>query len=338
MKKLLFFLIVLFAFETIHAQDIYPNKKGSELITLLKSNYSPTGVLSYNAARDQLWGAVAGHNQDTLHGVYTGLAVYISPSASNPRTVAYNQGIDCEHTWPQSLGASGDAKSDMHHLFPTRTNANSSRGNLPFGEVDDNQTDKWFYKTNIISSIPTSNINLYSELLENKKFEPREDHKGNVARAMFYFYTIYKDQSDQSFFTQQKDVLYQWHYMDPPDDEEIWRNNFINSKQGNKNPFIVDTTLIRRAYFPQYEIPNSIDEESGMEIRIFPNPCSDYFQVQNLDDEEFLFEIYNYQGQQMMSGGLNENFNLPVRDLPEGVYFLSLRNGVNRYIKKFVKI
>ena len=43
--------------------------------------------------------------------------------------------MNTEHTWPQSKGATGAAKSDLHHLFPTDSKANSIRGNHPFGIV-----------------------------------------------------------------------------------------------------------------------------------------------------------------------------------------------------------
>jgi endonuclease I len=39
-------------------------------------------------------------------------------------------------------------------------------------------------------------------------FEPRESVKGDLARAVFYFYTIHKSQADDSYFAEQKQTLY----------------------------------------------------------------------------------------------------------------------------------
>ena len=64
-----------------------------------------------------------------------------------------------------------------------------ARADFPFAEIPDNETDTWYYLTLTLNTIPSSNIDLYSER-RNGFFEPREDHKGNVARAMFYFYTM----------------------------------------------------------------------------------------------------------------------------------------------------
>ncbi|WP_219607928.1 endonuclease, partial [Vibrio parahaemolyticus] len=66
-----------------------------------------------------------------------------------------------------------------------------------------------------MNGIPTQNIDSYSEST-NEEFEPREDHKGNVARAMAYLYTVYDLPSgSKRWFENQLNTLYQWHLLDP---------------------------------------------------------------------------------------------------------------------------
>ena len=73
---------------------------------------------------------------------------------------------------------------------------------------------------------------------------------------MFYFYTIYDNVANDSFFNGQKEVLYQWHLDDPVINSEIDRTWAIASYQNDiPNPFILDNTLIYRAYF--YEEDNN---------------------------------------------------------------------------------
>ncbi|MCK5076964.1 MAG: endonuclease, partial [Calditrichia bacterium] len=185
-----------------------------------------------------------------------GYKIYLDP-AVDPTTDAYNKGINTEHSWPQSKGAaSGNARSDMHHLYPAKDNVNSSRGNSPFDEISDNDTDNWYRNEETLNSIPTQYIDEYSEKdndVTDGRFESREDHKGNLARSMFYFYTMYKteaDAADSDFFPLQKEVLLSWHKLDIVDAAEVSRTNSIAAYQENlENPFILDTTLIRRAYF-----------------------------------------------------------------------------------------
>ena len=238
--------------------SILPSFTGDALLQELVANYkpNPAEVLSYNEARDVLFAYTAEQHNDSLRCVYTGYTIYLDPTA-DPTTDAYNKDINTEHTYPQSKGASDQpARADMHHLFPVRENANSSRGNDPYADIPDTFTDTWLYNTTVTGTMPTTpNIDAYSEHDdESQTFEPREDHKGNAARAVFYFYTMYRpeaDAADTNFFFRQYETLYQWHLQDPADAWEIQRNNFIATIQdGKPNPFIIDPTRVQRAYFP----------------------------------------------------------------------------------------
>ena len=58
------------------------------------------------------------------------------------------------------------------------------------------------------NSIPNQFIDEYSEVdNDNEKFEPREDVKGNIARSMFYFYTIYNNVADQNFSINKRRII-----------------------------------------------------------------------------------------------------------------------------------
>ena len=67
---------------------------------------------------------------------------------------------------------------------------------------------------------------------------------------MFYFYTIYPNEANDSFFESQKNILFSWHANDPITNDEILRTWEIASYQNNiPNPFILDDTLVQRAFF-----------------------------------------------------------------------------------------
>ncbi len=235
---------------------IEPTLNSVGLRSALVTQYRPSSVLSYNGARDQMYANIYNVN-NKLRCVYTGFEITLNRSSTTPRSDANAGGINCEHTWPQSLGATGQAQSDMHHLFPTRIDANNERSNLRFNDIPDASTNLWRRLAQTLTTIPPSNIDEYSELRTGIEYEPREDHKGNVARAIFYFYTMYESQADDAFFTAQRDVLYRWHYQDPVDSAEYARTFAIAGFQSNRpNPFVLDSTLIRRAYFPSITTAN----------------------------------------------------------------------------------
>lgn len=238
MKKQLLSTICLLLLVTqcIIAQTAPPsNLSGSSLRSWYKTNWysGKHKSLGYSNARRQIYNYIDNKNNQ-IKGVYSG---YTKPwtyggTGTNPSP------INCEHTVPQSyFGKSNPMRSDIHHLFPTYGNWNSTRSNHPFAEIPDNQTVKWMRNASSQSNIPSSNIDEYSEYA-NSKFEPREDHKGNVARAIFYFYTMYPTQAGNISRIGNINTLYQWHLNDPVDDAERKRNDDVEKAQGNRNPYI----------------------------------------------------------------------------------------------------
>lgn len=234
-------LISIFAWAQTPPSDL----NGSSLRSWLKTNYynGKHSALGYTDARRKMYNYIDNKNNKIV-GVYSGY----TKSWSYGGTGTNPDPINCEHTVPQSFfGKSEPMKSDIHHLFPTYKNWNSIRSNYAFAEIDDNQTTRWMRNTSYQSSIPSSNIDEYSEYA-NGKFEPREDHKGNVARAVFYFYTMYPTQAGSITSVGNLNTLYQWHLDDPVDAAEIARNNAIEQYQGNRNPYIDQPNLVARAW------------------------------------------------------------------------------------------
>ena len=89
----------------------------SELFEFLNTNYKPSATLGYNQARDVMYSIIDLEDDNTLKGIYTNYTCYNRPkSRSRPQTNAQN--MNCEHSWPQSMGAGSEPqKSDLHHLY-----------------------------------------------------------------------------------------------------------------------------------------------------------------------------------------------------------------------------
>jgi len=238
-----------------------------ELIYFLQENYKTSSTLGYTNARDVMYLEIDRKDDGFVYGIYTNYGVYLPESGVDPSTHLYENGINCEHIWPQSLYEGGEPlKSDMHALRPCKDNVNSARNNKPFNEVNNEQTITWYWEDSQTSNIPSSNIDEYSEN-HGSYFEPREDRKGDIARTMFYFYTMYPEEADDNFFEGQKDVLKSWHFQDPSDESEIARTWQIANYQENKpNPFILDVTLIERAYFYEGLLQGDINGDENLDV------------------------------------------------------------------------
>ena len=123
-----------------------------------------------------------------------------------------------EHVWPQSkLGESANngtvnTASDLYNLMPSNPSENSSRGNDPYSEM-------------------------------GLGYEPRDEVKGDVARAVFYMMLMYEDlnlvnTSPGVHEMGYLDELLQWHIDDPVDTFEMNRLEVIYGEQLNRNPFV----------------------------------------------------------------------------------------------------
>jgi hypothetical protein len=134
------------------------------------------------------------------------------------------------HSWfPNYPASTWWGYSDLHNLFPVhQNNANGLRSNNPVGEVVN--------ATNTFLACKKGD-----DAGGNTVFEPAENIKGNVARAMFYMLSCYNGDSGYNWLLpsfQDQQVLKDWNYQDPPDNYEIARNEYIQSVQGNRNPFV----------------------------------------------------------------------------------------------------
>ncbi len=173
-------------------------------------------------------------------------------------------GCNVEHSFAKSWwgGAKNDAYKDCYHLNPSNATANSARSNYPLGNV-----------TNLVKTAGSLKIGKqHHDALDTDFFiwEPKDEYKGDFARAYFYMATCYgKDKNGNydpticsayqgwrldnkdvgSRFAMQNDnylefqpweqeVLIAWHRRDPVSEKEIKRADAVSDFQHNRNPFI----------------------------------------------------------------------------------------------------
>jgi len=239
--------------EAFGTKDIlFPGETGRQLIEHLAARFAPKQLLSYDAARALMYGSIDNHDS-VLEGLYTGYQIQVNPQADSTQE-ATRRGINAEHLWPQSKGARA-VKSDLHNLYPVRMQVNSTRSNYPFADIPDRQTMEWFRKSRERKTKPRrQTIEQYSEFASGQ-FEPRDAKKGDIARVLFYFRTLYGDIADVGFFEQQRETLCCWSAADPIDASERQRSHAVAaSPQGNENPFVLDSTLPERTYCSNWSV------------------------------------------------------------------------------------
>ena len=176
-----------------------------------------------------------------------------------------SKGWNREHVWPQSLGgfSTSGAGADLHHIRPTDSSLNGTRGNLKYGIVTSGSE---MYGTVVTNSAHGGKKN-------STYMEPLDNVKGDVARICLYVWARYGGElakcSTVTNVFESIDVLLQWHEMDPVDTWEMGRNEVVYAIQGNRNVFIDYPELAWKVF--GREVPEDAVLPSG---GVTKEPCA----------------------------------------------------------------
>ncbi|MDD4309967.1 MAG: endonuclease, partial [Candidatus Cloacimonetes bacterium] len=244
---------------------------GTALKTGLHNLIDNNTYSSYDGAKLELFQELD-NNNGVVKCVYTGQEWTVNSSydgSSNPNT---------EHTYAQSWFGSSEVsikKADVHHLFVSNSNVNSSRGNLPFDVVNNTNTT--------YTSDPAYVSKRGTNAEGRTVFEPADPHKGNLARALLYFNVRYNMTLSQGGVDMLEQLIV-WHNADPVDTAELTRNVNVLAHQGNRNPFVdhpeyvssiwggsASTTIVQ--FSPASAVVNEGDGSVTLNVQIL-NPSS----------------------------------------------------------------
>jgi endonuclease I len=217
-----------------------------------------------------------------------------------------SNGYSREHTYCHSWMPTNPATllpeySDYHHLFPTNLNdVNIVRSNNALGVV-----------VNVTSTYLGSKFG--TDANGQTVFEPRDEHKGDAARAMMYEAICYTTISGNSWALpsyQNQYLLKQWHFQDPPDNWEIARNDFVDSLQNNRNPFVdsIDYACFVNFSNMTYEplaCEASINELLNNGFITYPNPSKDEINLHVDATTISSYQIIDFQGRVVLSADVN---------------------------------
>jgi len=301
------------------------------------SNYGPDMVPRF-LGRDTAGG------QDVITGVYSGFNVIFTPPFDWTATH-----MNREHTFPASwMPTYGDETTpeyqDFHHLFTAIETANFQRSNHPMGNV-----------VNATNSYGEGKVG--TDASGHTVYEPRDAHKGNAVRAMMYMQTAYHDPVngdswallDLSSYAPDQDpaVYLEWHLGDLPDGFDMARNDYLDSLQQNRNPFIdsahwvcyIDFSTMTYIATPDSGClaitqPQPSDTTDAVpEIAspadnwiFYPNPATDYIYLSHRNFERFDAELLDLTGKVVLRERDLGASPVDLRSLNKGMYLVRLRS------------
>lgn len=111
-------------------------------------------------------------------------------------------------------------EGDIHNLQPSIGEINNDRSNYQYS-----QFTKEFFQYGLCKSAVD---------FKGRRFQPREEIRGVIARTYFYMSDKYKINLSSSDYK----LMTAWNKMYPPKKWECQRNKLIKQIQGNENKFI----------------------------------------------------------------------------------------------------
>lgn len=334
MKKIYIFLTLIIAAVTLNAQPqgYYTGTEGltgNSLKSALHNILTNDDHTSYSG----LWGAYQqtdrkpnGKVWDIYSDIPNGTPPYQFDFGSDQCGNYSNEG-DCynrEHLWAQSWSNNdGTNKTDLHHVFPTDGYINNRRGNYAFGEVSN---ASWTSRNG--SKLGNNKISGFNGTV----FEPIDEYKGDIARALLYVSVRYYQEdsgwsnSDMTNKSVIKDwalnMLLRWHEEDPVSQKEIDRNDAVYSIQRNRNPFVDYPEFVHRIWDPYWSVE---ENELTVLVNVWPNPATSTVNIkgENLD----AVYMYNSVGQLVLTLDVMDNdeqTSVDVSGFNSGIYFMNV--------------
>ena len=170
--------------------------------------------------------------------------------------------------------------------------------------------------------------------------------KGDVARAVFYMAVRYNALSvvngdiPDTTVGQLGDLasLLLWNGLDPSDDFEMNRNNYIYTWQVNRNPFIDYPDLANYIWGAKagqvWHFNLSTNDFANLKVNLYPNPAKKTITISSLN-EMATIEIYNTIGAKMLEKNFTGETKLNI-DFPSGIYFAKINSGDKTVVKKIL--
>lgn len=242
--------------------------------------------------------------------------------------VAMGDVADGISVWNTTSAASTvDGVSDAHHIRAENGQENSSRNNKNYGNV--------------------GSATVYAGPVGTQG-----SWHGDVARSLFYMAVRFNglnvvngDPSEYlpSTSTSSGNIgdlatLLAWNVSDARDDFEMNRNNYVQTWQHNRNPFIDYPLLANYIFGPQYGQPwfAALASESFdvSEVKVFPNPAAEHIFISGLLGTSKV-EIFSISGAKVFEKTINEDQMLPI-DFETGMYFVKISNDNKQIVKKII--
>lgn len=116
--------------------------------------------------------------------------------------------------------------------------------------------------------------------------------------------------------------------------------NYLFYNPSKRHPIVSvfcrpDESFIGAEYLWYSDLHTSINSIKENKIKCYPNPTDNYIYIEGLSPKSN-YDIFDLQGKKVLEGTLNEFSKINLSSLKSGVYFISLKNSKESFVKKIV--
>lgn len=244
----------------------------------------------------------------------------------------YSKEGDCynrEHSFPKSwFNDLPPMNTDLNHIVPADGWVNNKRGNYPFGVTS---SPTWTSTNG--SKVGPSSCSGFTGIV----FEPIDSFKGDFARIYFYMAVRYLGEdagwsgSDMVTGSQPEPwalkMLMEWNIIDPVSHKEKDRNDSVYVLQGNRNPFIDNSSYAALIW----DLQSGSDLITGEieTLKIYPNPARDNLTIDFLrkTPDDVLIRITDITGRVLVRKYYDQMpLNVDLNSFNEGLYIITVES------------
>lgn len=349
MKKLYLFLTLIITAVTLNAQPqgYYNGTEGltgNALKTRLHNIIKNDDHTSYSGLWSSYYQTDKRPGTNYVWDIYSDVPNGTPPynfTLGSDQCGSYSSEGDCynrEHLWAQSwTGNDSDEKTDLHHVYPTDGYVNNRRGNYAFGEVSN---ASWTSRNG--GKLGNNTVSGYNGTV----FEPIDEYKGDIARALMYVSVRYYQEdsswgnSDMTIKSVIKDwaleMLLRWHEQDPVDDKEINRNNAVYQIQRNRNPFVDYPEFAEMIWDPTWSVGEN--QYNAVTVSLWPNPTNSTVNIKGESlDAAYMYNALGQMVLQINLSNADSQSTVDVSGFNSGIYFMNIiSTSGNSVLKKVV--
>lgn len=111
-------------------------------------------------------------------------------------------------------------------------------------------------------------------------------------------------------------------------------SNLLVKTTSTANNVSIPTNIIRKITFSSTVLATQEIGSNKDQIKLYPNPSSDFIRITSNKNEALKVKIYSAEGRLLLNGTYQPNEDIDITNFKEGFYLVQVNNTTLKLIKK----